>query len=284
MAKFIYEDIVCRFSCVPVITVDGGSEFKGEVLHLLRTLYNCTVIISTAYHPEGNAPVERHHQVLVNALFKLAGDQKGWWPRYLYAVLFAMRVTISRATGFSAYYLLYGQQPVFSFDLDEITWQTLNWDQVHTHEELITIRAAQITERDVKLEEANARLKETRQQAIENLSRRHQFQFDFADYEEGMYVWLRESRLDEIKGGKGEWTYSGPYVIHKKRDRDVFELRELSGAVRKGHVNIRQLRLFYFRPDNQTLRTKLGTHIVACDNPEHRLDRVFAFRAEYGLD
>ncbi len=96
------------------------------------------------------------------------------------------------------------------------------------------------------MEQANAKLKESRRLAIENLAKRHHFQFDFSDYEEGMYVWLRESRLDEIKQGKGEWTYSGPYVIHKKRDRDVFKLRELSGAIRKGHVNIRQLRLFYF--------------------------------------
>ncbi|KAF8904943.1 hypothetical protein CPB85DRAFT_1437489 [Mucidula mucida] len=117
------------------------------------------------------------------------------------------------ATGFSTYYLLYGQQPVFSFNLEEITWQTLNWDQVHTHEELIAIRAAQITERNEKMEQANAKLKESRRLAIENLAKRHHFQFNFFDYEEGMYVWLGESRLDEIKGGKGEWTYSGPYVV-----------------------------------------------------------------------
>jgi hypothetical protein len=71
-----------------------------------------------------------------------------------------------------------------------------------------------------------------------------------------MYVWLRESKLDETKGDKEKWTYSGPYIIHQKRGQGSFILRELSGAILKGHVNIRRLRLFYFRPDNQTLRTK----------------------------
>jgi hypothetical protein len=73
-----------------------------------------------------------------------------------------------------------------------------------------------------------------------------------------MYVWLRESKLDETKGDKEKWTYSGPYIIHQKRGQGSFILRELSGAVLKGHVNIRRLRLFYFRPDNQTLKTSLG--------------------------
>jgi hypothetical protein len=93
IAKFIYEHIICRFACVPFITFGSGSEFKGEVLELLRTQYCCTVIISSPYHPEGNAPVEHHHQALVHAIFKCTGDAKGNWPQYLNAVLFSMRVT-----------------------------------------------------------------------------------------------------------------------------------------------------------------------------------------------
>ncbi|KAJ7805725.1 hypothetical protein B0H13DRAFT_2387526 [Mycena leptocephala] len=98
--------------------------------------------------------------------------------------------------------------------------------------------------------------------------------FDFADFEEGMYVWLRESKLDETKGDKEKWTYSGPYIIHQKRDRDSFVLRELSGAVLKGHVNIRRLRLFYYRPEHQTLRTSLNSppKPTVSANPQYRLD------------
>ncbi|KAJ3884272.1 hypothetical protein GG344DRAFT_60681, partial [Lentinula edodes] len=34
VAKFIYEDIICRFGCVPYFTFDGGPEFKKEVTEL----------------------------------------------------------------------------------------------------------------------------------------------------------------------------------------------------------------------------------------------------------
>ncbi|KAJ3832210.1 hypothetical protein F5878DRAFT_494540, partial [Lentinula raphanica] len=115
------------------------------------------------------------------------------------------------------------------------------------------MRALQLARRDPKLKEANVKIQESRKRAIDDMARRHGFQWDFKDYEEGMYVWLRESAIDEIKGGKGLWTYSGPYIIHEKQDHDSFILKELSGAILPGHVNIRRLRLFFYRPTHQTL-------------------------------
>ncbi|KAJ3710553.1 hypothetical protein C8R42DRAFT_536712, partial [Lentinula raphanica] len=115
------------------------------------------------------------------------------------------------------------------------------------------MRALQLARRDPKLKEANVKIQESRKRAIDDMAKRHGFQWDFKDYEEGMYVWLRESAIDEIKGGKGLWTYSGPYIIHEKRDHDLFVLKELSGAILPGHVNIRCLRLFFYRPTHQTL-------------------------------
>lgn len=257
VADFIYKDIICCFACVPVIRFDGGSEFKGEVLDLLLNQYRCQIVMSTAYHPEGNGRIERHHTPMLDALFKVTGDAKGTWPKYLHAALFACRITVSRSSGYSPYFLLYGVHPVLSFDYTELTWQTLDWDKVRTHEDLITIRIQQLERRDIKLQDARKRIQESRRQAIENLAKKANYKFDFQDYEEGMYVWLRESALDEIKGGKGEWTYSGPYIIRRKLEHDAFELAELSGAILKGHVNIHRLRLFFYRPDNQTLKTSI---------------------------
>ncbi|PIL30703.1 hypothetical protein GSI_06871 [Ganoderma sinense ZZ0214-1] len=285
-----YAPFMTTYSASTALAFHSGERFNPSAPSLLSSapaslLALCTVIFSTAYHPEGNAPVERSHNTLTTSLFKVTGDAKGRWPLYLAPVLFAMRTTVSRATGFSPYYLLYGQYPVFSYDVEEVTWQTLNWDEVHSHEDLVAMRARQIQRRDINLEKAHDRLRASRKKAIDDYARRHHHKFDFADYEEGMYVWLRESKLDEIKGGKGEWTYAGPYVIHEKRGRDSFILRELSGAVLKGHVNIRRLRLFFFRPDNQTLRARIRTppeHDARRTNPLSTLAAVYAYRAAHG--
>ncbi|KIK54060.1 hypothetical protein GYMLUDRAFT_122636, partial [Collybiopsis luxurians FD-317 M1] len=79
-------------------------------------------VMSTLYHPEGNTPVECQHQVFTLCLFKLAGDAKGTWPRYVHPMLFAICITILHSTGYSPYFLLYGTTPVFSFDISEHTW------------------------------------------------------------------------------------------------------------------------------------------------------------------
>ncbi|KAI0739250.1 hypothetical protein C8Q80DRAFT_1112381 [Daedaleopsis nitida] len=167
--------------------------------------------------------------------------QQGTWPQYLHAMLFAMRMILSHVTGYSPFYLLYGQHPVFSPYVKEITWQTLDWHQVRTHEELGTIGARQILCWDASLEDAHNCLHALHRKAIKDQAKHHHYCFDFTDYEEGMYVWLRESCLNKIKGGKGEWTYAGLYIIHEKGDKELFMLRKLSGAVLQGHINIRQL-------------------------------------------
>lgn len=141
------------------------------------------------------------------------------------------------------------------------------------------MRAQQLARRDPKLKEANNKLKESRRRAIEDMARRIGFQWDFRDYEEGMYVWLQESHINEIKGGKGMWTYSGPYIIHEKREHDAYVLKELSGAILPGHVNVRRLRLFYYRPDHQTLKAKIpqprqSLQAIEAIGPSFRLDQV----------
>ncbi|THU80494.1 hypothetical protein K435DRAFT_622727, partial [Dendrothele bispora CBS 962.96] len=121
------------------------------------------------------------------------------------------------------------------------------------------LRILQLQRRDPNLQKAYQTICESRKRAVDDAAKKYHYKFDFHDFEEGMYVWLRESQLANIKGNKGDWTYSGPYVIHEKRDTGSYVLRELDGTILNGHVNAQRLRLFYFRPDNQTLRSRIPT-------------------------
>ncbi|KAJ3754881.1 hypothetical protein EV360DRAFT_16930, partial [Lentinula raphanica] len=113
--------------------------------------------------------------------------------------------------------------------------------------ELLTIRILQLQRRDASLRLSYAKVRLSRKRAIEDQLRRHGGKYDFHEYEGGMYVWLRESQLKTQKGNKGDWTYSGPYIIHKKTKKGAFVLRELDGSVMRGHVHAQRLRLFFFR-------------------------------------
>ncbi|KAJ3804959.1 hypothetical protein F5876DRAFT_52621, partial [Lentinula aff. lateritia] len=144
----------------------------------------------------------------------------------------------------------------------------------------------QLARKDSKLREANEKLRESRCRAVEDMAKLVGFQWDFKDYEVGMYVWLCESAIDKIKGDKRMWTYSGPYIIHKRCDHDAFVLKELSSVILPGHVNIRQLHLFYYRPDHQNLKAKIPLphqtlSSIAADLPSFRLNRTLEQSREY---
>ena len=66
-ALFIFQEIICQFGCIPYCVTDGGPEFKGAA-EILFKQYGIMIIISSSYHPQGNATVERSHQTLGNSI------------------------------------------------------------------------------------------------------------------------------------------------------------------------------------------------------------------------
>ncbi|KAJ3504975.1 hypothetical protein NMY22_g17741 [Coprinellus aureogranulatus] len=253
VAKFVYEEVICRFSCIPYFTMDGGSEFKGFVEVLFRQ-YQVVVVVSNAYHPESNGIVERSHQVLANSLKKVAYPHPARWPLYLPAVLLSMRVTTSRATGLSPFFLVYGVHPVFPFDLQDATWGVLDWHKVQSTTDLIVLRTLQIAQRDQIAQEAHRRLTINRQKSIDNWNDKMRTQ-SFVKFEVGMWVLRYESRLDNQHGEKDKFKWTGPYIVHEVRPNQSFVLRELDGTVIRGHVTAHRLRLFFYRDEQTLLRT-----------------------------
>lgn len=152
-ANFIYEDLICRFGCIPYCIVDGGSEFKGAVKILFKK-YGVTVIISSPYYPQENIVIECAHQVIVNALFCICDSGSNKWPLFICTVLLAICCTVSHMTGYTPYYLLYECNPLLVFDIMDCTWEMLDRDKVITMEDIITIQTLQISQWDTVLMDA----------------------------------------------------------------------------------------------------------------------------------
>ena len=74
IARFIFEDIICRHGCFRRLLHDGGTENKGAVA-VLTEQYGIKRIITSAYYPEGNSWLERGHPNIVDAISK-ANDGK----------------------------------------------------------------------------------------------------------------------------------------------------------------------------------------------------------------
>ena len=265
-AKFLYEEIYCRFGGVFLCLVDGGSEFKGAV-EILFKQYGVVAIVSSPYHPEGNGHAERSHQTLVNSIFRACGKDTQRWPLYLHAGLWAMRCSTSRVTGYPPYFLLYGRRPFFTFDFADRTWDTLDWHSVASTEDLLALRMQQILRRDKKLVLTLEQQKRVRQRAVDDFNRKHEHYLSSGSFIIGTWVLLHETWLDSQMGNKGALRWAGPYIVHRQLHDTTYQLRELDGTVMRGSIAANRLKVFYYREEHQTIRTvqaaEYSLHVVA---------------------
>ncbi len=274
-AKFMYEEIICRFGCTCVFVCDGGPEFKGAVRELLER-YGITVILSTPYHPEGNGIAERDGQTLARVTLRLAGDRPTTWHRHLHSALLATRTTTSRSTGYTPYYLIYGMHCLFPFDIADRTWYGLDWHDVASTEDLLALRAKQLERREEDIGIASANTLKTRQRAVDDYMRRNAHRIRHKQYEVGSWVLLHETWLDAQHGNKGALRWAGPYVVHGVSE-NTYMLRELDGSLLRSRVAGSRLRMFYFRDDLQTLRSFSAYTRVEVRWPIQMFDPTYEF-------
>jgi len=145
IARFLWEDVICRFGCIPQITADNGTEFKGAFT-ILTEQFRIPVILTSPYNPAANGMVERGHRTWIPSIWKLCRQNKHEWSEWFYAALWADRVTTQRTTGFSPYHLMYGIPHIFPFNMEDECWYTIDWKKVCTTKDLITVRALQIAQ------------------------------------------------------------------------------------------------------------------------------------------
>jgi len=69
------------------------------------------------------------------------------WPTKVHLASFADRVTVSKVTGFSAYYLLHGIHPVLPFDLADCTFLVSGFTSGMSSVDLLTLRIRQLERR-----------------------------------------------------------------------------------------------------------------------------------------
>jgi len=212
-AKFLYEEVYCWFRCILLCLIDGGSEFKGAV-EILFKQYGIVAIMSSLYHPEGNGHSEHSHQMLVNSIFQACGMDASCWLLYIHAGLWAMHCSTSRVTGYPPYFLLYGHCPFFTFDFADKTWDTLDWHNITSTEDLLALQMQQVLWQDKKLVLAMEQQKKVHQQAVDNFNCKHAHYLSSGTFLLGTWVLLHETWLDSQMGNKGALRWTGLYIIH----------------------------------------------------------------------
>lgn len=252
VAEFLWQDIICRFGCIPQISTDNGTEFKKAV-DILARKYGIKIIRISPYNPAGNGMIERGHRTWINSIWKLCGSAKEKWSKWFYPALWADRITTRKATGYSPYYLLYGKPHLFPYSIREETWYTIDWHGIRSTRDLLAVRALQIGKLRLDRRTASKRNITNRINAAKDYAVRNAGRLVAGNYKPRELVLIAMKGPGVVRGNnaaKSEDTWAGPFRITKKHRSGSYQLEELDGAILKGSVAARHLKPFYTRDDH----------------------------------
>ena len=110
IARVLVERIYLRHGAPGVIVTDKGPEFVNQLCTQLCILLNIGRISTVAYNPRSNGLVEQHNHTLKAMLAVYCNRYQDDWDVHLQHVAFAYNTTISSATGFTPFCMLFGRE------------------------------------------------------------------------------------------------------------------------------------------------------------------------------
>jgi transposase InsO family protein len=121
-AALFFTDIVHRFGVLNSIITDNGTQFTGKNFLEFCDDYHIRVNWASVAHPQTNGQVEQANGMILQGLkpriFNRLNKFGKRWVEEIPSVIWSLRTTPSRATGFSPFFLVYGAEAVLPTDLE----------------------------------------------------------------------------------------------------------------------------------------------------------------------
>jgi transposase InsO family protein len=130
-AVAFFTNIIHRFGVPNSIITDSGTQFTGKKFLDFCKGHHIRVDWAAVAHPMTNGQVERANGMILQGLKpRIYNDLNKFgkrWIKELPSIVWSLRTTPSRATGFSPFFLVYGPKPSYPQ-----TWNTVPRGQRHT--------------------------------------------------------------------------------------------------------------------------------------------------------
>ena len=118
VAKTLWEQFLTHYGWPNKILTDQGKSFENNLFRELCALAQVQKLRTMPYRPQSNGSCERLNQTLIRMLGTLPQHAKRNWSEWVYSLTHAYNVTVSQATGFSPFYLMYGRYPILPIDVE----------------------------------------------------------------------------------------------------------------------------------------------------------------------
>jgi ribonuclease HI/transposase InsO family protein len=238
-AVTFFTDIVYRFGVPNSIITDNGSQFAGRKFLEFCDKFHIRVDWASVAHPQTNNQVERANGMILQCLKPRIFDQLNKsgrkWLQELPAVVWSLRTTPSRATGFTLFFLVHGGEVVLPTDLEYES------PRVRSYDEDANQRAREDSLDQLDEARLVALMHSARYQ--QSLRRYQARKVRRRDFSEGDLV----LRLCQDNRGRHKLSppWEGPYVVVKVLKPGTYKLANEDGEELTNAWNIQQLHRFY---------------------------------------
>ena len=219
VARFIYEDLICRWGCSEYHITDQGREFVNSTNKELLDLCGTKQRITSAYHPQANGLSERMKRSTQESLRKSLQNEHDFdWADMIPTIAFSHRSSMNASTRVSPLEMILGHKPNVPIDIHMKYPTEEDLDRDLTTEEVARLereyldttieqmkKGKETMIRRAKVNIANAQIRQKR-----NYDKRFESKENF---EIGDLVLLENQVNRNRKGGKREKRFSGPYTI-----------------------------------------------------------------------
>ena len=200
VARFIFQNIICRHGCPREILSDRGTVFRSELVSELLRILGIQQLFTTAYHPQCNGLTERWNKTVVDSLSLYMNSKQTDWDIYLPFVTLAYNSAKQQSTNFSPFLLVYGRDPRLPSDA-----------------------ALALETESMEISEFRDKIFYIRNQAVLNLEKvqgaskaRYDRVHSYVEYKEGDLVKVFNPARKVGKTSKFLIKWHGPYTIVKK--------------------------------------------------------------------
>ena len=116
VAQLIIEEIYPRHGCALQIVSDNGTENVNRTVKETLAKLKIDNVLTSIYHPQSNAKVERFHRTLHDILAKKISDNQQTWDLFLNQALAAIMFKVSESSKCSPFFLLYNRDVILPVD------------------------------------------------------------------------------------------------------------------------------------------------------------------------
>nr|GEW11495.1 reverse transcriptase domain-containing protein [Tanacetum cinerariifolium] len=203
--KFVWDNIVCRFSLPGEIVSDNGKQFSDKPFKDWCEKLNITQQFTSVKHSQSNRLVERANRSLGKGIKARLSEGNKNWIEELPNVLWAHRTMIKSSHGDTLFSLTYEMKVVLPAEIKMPTYHTVVVDVVHNNQEIrLNLDLLEEWRECIAIREAKAKLKMTKYYN----TRAHDVTFRPEDF-----VYHTNEASHAMDGGKLGPKWERPYKV-----------------------------------------------------------------------